>query len=184
MFKNNLNDVKRELNNRLAQDKSILASWENVKINKKKNGEDYKVLSKAIEGARVCDYIELGNQIIVYGYGQDNRYYEDNILIYGYLDELPDTDERKKAYKRSFIRQKYQFTADEIKKAIENRIEWLRLDIANLERDIEEAETLYNAFHEKIKEAFAIFGTEKSVDKNGKTVNTTRAITYLIKETY
>ena len=49
----NLEGIKTELNKRLSYEKSILKAWENVTFPTKKDGTQFKAMSKNFDGAKM-----------------------------------------------------------------------------------------------------------------------------------
>lgn len=142
-----LNTIKEKIEKYLEQDKGRLSMWENVKRIKTKGGEDFKTFSKNIEGAIIekSNYGPKHNEYItVKGWAGCNAFIEDTIRIYGFVDELPENDERReRANEKSNIwRQTYDFNLDEVFKAIEERKELINERIRSYEEQLKNAEKM------------------------------------------
>ena len=152
-----LEDIKKELNNYLEEHEAKAIAWANVKINKKKNGEDFARFSQALENGYVGKYTPVEDglhpYITIYTKTKSGKYVEDNIPIFYYLDELPNEDERKKAYKTQLLRQTTPMTNDEIMNAIKNHINKHNNYIERLKNDLKNAEKAYNNYKKALEDA-------------------------------
>lgn len=150
-FKNTTDEIKKELEARKCSAMAELDAWENVTIKKKKDGSEFLQLSRALENAK--ETYEYGfHRLTVYYH---SRGYEHSYIdIYGYADELPDTDPRSElAKKQGFLRAQYDFTADEVREAIEKRKDYLHGYITSLEKQLGQVDALSAKYREALETA-------------------------------
>ena len=123
-IKKSLADVKREMEKDAEHYSALSAAWAAVKINKKKNGEEFALIAKAVDGARVNNkpYWPDEKEITVYTSTSLEGYIYDSLDLFVYADELPADDPRAQGLKKSFIRAKVPATAEEIRNRIKNHI--------------------------------------------------------------
>lgn len=150
----NLDSIITELKRQLDDAECSLEAWECVKVNKKKDGGEFAQLQRAIEGGKLYDYIGIKNgKLSVVYMTRFQGWQTDEIYVYGFLDELPDTDERKKEYSRQLIRQKYWFTADEVRAAVKKHIEYKKQRISDLNKLIDIAPGAFAQYRGAIEQA-------------------------------
>lgn len=142
-----LNTIKEKIKKYLLLDEERLSMWENVKRVKTKNGEDFKTFSKNIEGATIekSNYGPKHNEYMtVKCWSVYSIFVEDTIRIYGFVDELPEDDERReRANPNNYPwRQTYDFNLDEVFQAIEERKELIKERIHSYEEQLKNAEKM------------------------------------------
>jgi hypothetical protein len=150
----NLDGIKTGLNKELAVCEGALNAWNNVTFPTKKDGSEFAVFSKNINGARVSAdscLIQPGqNELTVTFNVPYNGWKVDTIKLYNYVRYLK--DEKQIAKTGNYIpvthglNQVYKFDLEDTKEAIKNRINYLESRIEELKNSIEKAETAYNAF--------------------------------------
>lgn len=150
-FKNDLEAIKKQLAKRAMFDKAAAAAWSKVEIKRKKNGEDFQNLKAALVGANLYRSYSFDEypQMHIYitaGFNEDT-----SIETYGFCDELPKDDPRHDTPASKWVRATYQLTAAELEKRIAERVEYYTTRAAELERELEQAETLYNEYREAVK---------------------------------
>ena len=151
-----LTDITKDLKESKEDAKACIEAWEKFKIVTKKNGEPFSIFSKNFEGASVGKYSIVEDSLHPYltiSYNYDHKYETDHKEIYYYLDELPDEDERKKAYERQFQRQTVTMNFEEKRKTIDNYIEELKCQYESYNKQIEIAEKVYNDYKQTVSEA-------------------------------
>lgn len=147
--------IMNDLQNYKADAEARLEAWKNVKIVTKKNGEHFQSFNKNFEGADIGKYYSVEDSLHPYltiSYHVGNKYNTEtsNIEIFYYLDDLPDTDERKKVYTPQFMRQTTVMTFEEIENRIKIEIENTEKQIVKYEDQIKRAENAYNNFAKAI----------------------------------
>lgn len=155
-YKNTIDEMIDKLNAHKEHALRAAAAWEKVTIKKTKTGAEFKNLGAAVEGARVEfeQYSLCGaRKIVVTFRGARTMYDDDELRINGFIDELPATDPRRANYKRDLIRQMYAFTADEIRTAIKDHIEWLKESAADYNKQIIIAAEAAKKYRDAIKAA-------------------------------
>ena len=149
-----LEDMKNEIKKQIEDKNAKIAALEKVVIKKKKDGSDYKKLSKAIEGGTILrDNINSSYEtayIDVHYHG--TSYLTARIPVYGYQKDLPDTDERKKDKFKYRNNDTYFFTTDEIKEAIQKEIDNTKKSIIELEEASQIIGAVYKSIIAKAKE--------------------------------
>ncbi len=177
-FKNDLEEIKRSLENHRQFYTAAAEAWEKVTIRKTKSGAEFKNLGAAVDGCKVGDYIGLGRELTVYFRTQRLSYESDELHIFGYLDELPAADPRRADYVRQTFRQKYELTPDEIRSKITHHIEFCRQRAHDYADQIERAEDLYVRFHAAVDAA--VLQLEQATECSDK--YTHQAIFHLITD--
>lgn len=152
-----LNEIIKTLEEYKSEAEALAKAWTSVKINKKKNGEEFARISQAIEGAYLGKYTPVEDglhpYLTIYARTEAGKYINDNTQAYFYLDELPDTDERKKAYFRQLLRQTTPQTANELRKTIKETAEKWTKRANNYAEQIKKAPTAYENYRKATQEA-------------------------------
>ena len=152
-----IEDIKKLLEKRLKNTVEELDAWRRVERVKTKKGEDFAILSKNFNNCYFSDLFHDNEHPIVKIYV---GYQESTIDIYGYLDELPENDERKKDYIKSFIRQKYKYNTDEIENAIKDKIEHLKNREKSFKNQLKNVDKCVKKINKKINELKEILKSE------------------------
>lgn len=177
-YKYTLSEITAELEYRRDYAEKACKALKAVTINKTKSGKEFDNLSRALTGAKKIQ--EYGFDRIAVYFSTNRKMYEYYMIdIYGYLDELPDTDPRKADYVRQVIRQKYIFTADEIRARISKEIDILTARVADYDRQLEKATAAAKKYRAAIEQAEK--DLSESLDNPGMTGHTSAY--YLITET-
>ena len=151
-YKNTLSEITAELEYRRDYAEKAMQALKAVTINKTKSGKEFDNLSRALTGAKKIQ--EYGFDRIAVYFSTSRKMYEYyTIDIYGYLDELPESDPRHAEYIPQVIRQKYIFTANEIRTRIEKEIDILSARVADYERQIEKATAAAKKYRDTIEKA-------------------------------
>ena len=167
-----LNNIIQELKTKKADLQAILEAWEAVTFPTKKDGAAFAVLSKNINGARITTEaynikgVEDSLEVFAsrgYRYKIITGYFESKISLYYSLEPatknekwLTDTDKEMRAraeakpqnvHKRgAYIKDAYVFDLEDIKEAIQKRIEYIKKGINQTTWDIENAEAIYSKY--------------------------------------
>lgn len=177
----NFDGVKTELEKTIHREKAFFKAWENVKYPTKKDGTPFVNMSKNFDGAtyRKSDYtLQDGeNEIVVMFWDDRLGYIKDTISCYELVKYLKDENKKQKTEnympKQTYLEQVYKYDVEDVKKAIQDRIEYFKKEIEKNEKDLKQLDKLYYDFQEKYKAAVK----ELEENCNSKTVY------YNIKET-
>lgn len=143
----NLEDIKKEFNKRIEEQKTLLEAWEKVERATKKDGSNFVALAKNFKNATIKNneyVLRPSKKIHVYGITKNNKYVDDSIEtneLVKYAKRHIDAD---RILKESYLEPWYEKTVDEIFEDIEERKETLRKNIKNFEEEIKISEKYYN----------------------------------------
>lgn len=152
-FKMTIDEVINRLTENAEHHERAAAAWEKVVVAKKKNGDEFADLGRAITGAR--KFQEYGfDRIGVTFRGYSKMYDDDYIDIFGYCDELPDDDPRK-VCTHSFLRDKYIINADELRARIADRIALDRKYAKEYRDQLKNARDAVKEFRDAVEKAEA-----------------------------
>ena len=159
----NLDEIKTQLKKEISKSKAFAEAWEKVTFPTKKDGKPFAILSKNINGAKVTveQYaLQSGeNELTVYTSCKECGYINDSIKLYELVRYLKDDGMKAKTEnympKQSYLEQVYRYDLDDIKKAVANRAKYYRDRAADLERQDEQAERIFNKFRNSYAEAVA-----------------------------
>lgn len=155
----NLDGIKTNLCKELAVCEGALNAWKNVTFPTKKDGSEFAVFSKNINGASVSAIsyaMQPGeNELTVTFNVPMQGWKQDTIRLYELVKYLKDEKQIAKADnylpKIAYLEQVYKFDLKDTKEAIKNRINYLEQRIAELKESLEKADFAFNAF----KQAYA-----------------------------
>ena len=153
---NDFNNVMEKLEYNKQDTIARLEAWKKFKLVYKKDGSHFSVFSKNFECASVGKYSIIEDSehpYLTIHYNVNARYETEHIEIYFYLDELPETDERRKEYKPQFVRQTVAMNFDEIENKVKSHIEFLENQIKSYDKQIEIAKSVYDTYMSKVTEA-------------------------------
>ena len=177
----NLEGIKIELNKRMSNAKTLLKTWENVTFPTKKDGTSFKTMSKNIAGAtyRQEEYAlqkAYSYELKVIEHDQLNGYVNDTIKCYDLIKYMEKDDTRLKKSenimpKEPMLEQVYKFDLEDIKEAVEKRIQYYKNSIEEYKKELENVDKAYNVFKEAytnaIKELQNVCGcTDDDTTKN------------------
>lgn len=153
----NLDGIKTELNKRIDRNNALLKAWEKVTFPTKKDGSPFKVMSKNINGANYGKYdyaMQQGKMVLtIYAYSNLSGYISDEIQCYELVKYLKDENKKEKINnympKQSYLEQIYLYDLEDIKKAVSNKITYLKDRIKSLNKQIEIVDECYKCFLEK-----------------------------------
>lgn len=146
-----VDDIIAEKRDYIADYEAMIVAWGNVTIRTKKDGGEFKELSnRCIDGAKMHGKgYASGEEISVYYTGR-RAYMDDSIDCYGFCDELPDGDERKRPNER-YHRTQYALTPAEMRRAIATRIKLYKGYKARSERELAWLEENKDALKQKME---------------------------------
>lgn len=158
-------EVKESIQNSINFYEARIKAWENVSFPTKKDGTQFKVLSKNFEGAKIGVYYpveDYGNPYLtVCGeekHGNNTRYFSDHMEIYmsRYNDRLP-LHNPEREIRTSYGVEVEILTVDEIKAEIEALIDRYKKYKLEAERQLEISEEVFSVISAKISEIKDIF---------------------------
>ena len=144
-------EIKADFKNSMNWYIAAAEAWEAVTIAKKKNGEEFQQLARAIKGAKASYFCKWGThpQLSINFYN-GNKCETDTIDIFYYMDELPKTDTRREEHTTSgYMRKTVYMTPDEIRNKIKERAAAHREHAAEYKKEIERTDSVYNDFSGK-----------------------------------
>ena len=168
----NLDGIKTNLKNEIEEGEAILKAWENVTFPTKKNGEPFAVMSKNINGAtyKKADYGLSNNNVelkVVANYNY--KWVTDSIDCYALVRYLKDKNKIAKTEnympKESYLEQIYKYDLEDIKQAVNNRIEFLKENVKSLKRQLEIADKAYTTFRKAYEDAMVVLDSVTETKK-------------------
>lgn len=149
---NNSDSIKQELQDTIYSKTLALSLWQNVKYPTKKDGTPFVNLPKNFDGAKISggDMPELQ----VGGYMRGVNEWDKSIRVYMYAQDSTDDIERA-IFQFGYNGQPYKYwlTLDEIKKAVEDKIEQLKADIKEYQHDLAICDEAFATYRKAIAEA-------------------------------
>ena len=178
---NTLDEVITELEKRRKEAEAKRNAWAMVRINKKKNGDEFARIGQAVDGAKVGGYYPVEDSTHPYlsictranGCG----YVSDEMPIYWYLDEMPKDDPRRAEYVPQFIRQTTPKTPDEIRAALTERVAMYTERVKSYDEQIKNAPEVFRAYRDAIAKA-----NKELETASGKTGIYNTFLYYLVSE--
>lgn len=144
-----LDDIIRELQDEKADAMARWKAWRKVEIARKKDGSEFQCITRALKNAKItCEY-GLHNELTVYYHTAKGGYQHDTIRAYVYRDKLPESDPRRKYTSEGYA----DMTAEELRKAVADHMEYLSDYINQCDFDIIDAERAYPVWIERMSEA-------------------------------
>lgn len=143
-----IEQLKAKAENRIAQTKAFIESWENVTFPTKKDGTPFASMAKNFSGAKYekedCSFQDGENQLSICvnyqsvretGYSSQ-KYDSDYVKCYQLVIYLKDEEMKAKTEnylpKQPYLNQVYKYDLDDCKKAVAQRIEYLKKTACNL----------------------------------------------------
>lgn len=169
----NLDGVKTSLKNEIEEREAILRAWENVTFPTKKNGEPFAVMSKNINGAtyKIADYCLSANNVELKVVANHNyKWTTDSIDCYTLVRYLKDKNKIAKTEnympKEPCLEQVYKYDLEDIKQAVNNRIEFLKENVDSLKRQLEIADKAYTTFRKAYEDAMVVLDSVTETKKD------------------
>ena len=169
----NLDGIKTSLKIEIEEREAILKAWENVTFPTKKNGEPFAVMSKNINGAtyKKADYGLSANNVELKVVANNNhKWTTDSIDCYTLVRYLKDKSKIAKTEnympKELCLEQVYKFDLEDIKEAVNNRIEYLKGYVESLKRQLEIADKAYAGFRKVYEDAMAVLDNVTETKKD------------------
>lgn len=169
----NLDGIKTSLKIEIEEREAILKAWENVTFPTKKNGEPFAVMSKNINGAtyKKADYGLSANNVELKVVANNNhKWTTDSINCYTLVRYLKDKSKIAKTEnympKELCLEQVYKFDLEDIKEAVNNRIEYLKGYVESLKKQLEIADKAYAGFRKVYEDAMAVLDNVTETKKD------------------
>lgn len=169
----NLDGIKTSLKIEIEEREAILKAWENVTFPTKKNGEPFAVMSKNINGAtyKKADYGLSANNVELKVVANNNhKWITDSIDCYTLVRYLKDKSKIAKTEnympKELCLEQVYKFDLEDIKEAVNNRIEYLKGYVESLKKQLEIADKAYAGFRKVYEDAMAVLDNVTETKKD------------------
>ena len=180
----NLEDIKKHLEQLKAEHRAKVEAWQNVTIEKKKNGEEFAQLGKALKNARFSypfyESDKMHPQIEIYTRA-NNKSIQDTIEIYGTLKDAPEKEQDHETRRNGWQYPIYIFTFDEIREAIASRIEWHKNKIEDFAEQEKRAKKAYTQYQKAIANAEKQLKENCGISGNGAPLYN-NSLYYAIKE--
>ena len=142
-----LDTIQTNIKRQLAQNIEALNAWKNVKHLTKKDGTEFKFISKSFENATI-DYDFSGKQILKVCFHSDYGWYSDEIRLYDSYDAY---SKNQKYPENTYINRVHYLTPLEAMEVISEKIKYYENDINEKKEALEKLETLYIEYTNKIK---------------------------------
>lgn len=166
-------EVVRHLRELREDAEARAAAWARVAVRKKKSGEEFAQLARAVDGAEFGKYspVEDGCHpylTIFYKVGREYKF--DHIPAFFFIDELPE-DKRDRAiiYGGVLMRDTSPMRAEELREAISAEVTRARAKAERLKRQEERAEKAFAAYRTAIDVATALL-LQTCAECDGETV--------------
>lgn len=143
-----LDTIQTSLKRRLAQNEAALKAWESVKHLTKKDGTEFKYISKSFENAKI-DYDFLGRPILkVYFHDDYNGYSNDEIDLYSSYNAYA---KAQKYPENTYINRIHYLTPSEAMEDVNKKVEYYENVINEKKETLEKLESLYIEYTNKLK---------------------------------
>lgn len=180
-----IEDIKKEIEKEIDVSSCLLDAWKKVEFVTKKDGKPFSVMSKNLKNAdyKLSQYATMyyEKQLIVYTYSDKAGYINDCINCYETIKYMK--DENKLAKKENYIviggfyEDQYLYDIDDIKQAINDRIERLEKRLKSLKNQLKISDTVYHDFKWNFVKLISNLQATTIDDSNDTT------LFYLIKDT-
>ena len=160
-FKYTKAEALTELHRRIAEKQALAKAWSIATLEKTKTGSEFARLGSGLKNCNLGKYYPVEDAAHPYitvttqytPTPGTSKYISDEIPIYYYLDELPDTDPRKADYKRQFFRQTVTMSPDEIRQALINRYNHFIAGIEDLQKQVKLFDKAFDHYRKAIEAA-------------------------------
>lgn len=168
----NLDGIKTKLKNEIEEREAILKAWEGVTFPTKKDGKPFAIMSKNINGAtyKTADYgLSANNMVLKVITNSNFKYVTDSIDCYTlvrYLDDEKKAKTENYMPKEPYLEQVYKYDLEDIKEAVNNRIEYLKGYVDSLKKQLEIADKTYIAFRKAYEDAMNVLDNVTETKKD------------------
>lgn len=143
-----LETIQTSLKRRLAQNEAALKAWKSVKHLTKKDGTEFKYISKSFENAKI-DYDFLGCPVLkVYFHDDYNGYSNDEMDLYSSYNAYSKT---QKYPENTYINRVHYLTPLEAMEVVNEKIKYYENVVNDKKETIEKLESLYIEYTSKLK---------------------------------
>lgn len=140
--------IKTNTKRRLAQNIAALNAWKKVKHLTKKDGTEFKFISKSFENAKI-DYNFLGRPVLNVHFHDDyNGYSNDEINLYSSYNAY---SKSQKYPENTYIDRVHYLTPLEAMEVVNEKIKYYENVINEKKETLEKLETLYIEYTNKLK---------------------------------
>lgn len=177
----NLEDIKKEFEKRIDNHAALLEAWEKVERVTKKDGSDFKALSKNFNNATVIVnefVLRPSKKIRVYGRTKRNDFVEDFVETTDLVKYSKRPVDAARILKESYLEPWYEKTVDEIFEDIETQKEYHRKAIEGYEKQIQEANFYYDIISAKMEEIHKVLN---NMCEKGKSSNEFLSLRYALE---
>ena len=146
-----LDTIQTSIKRQLAQNIAALNAWKKVKHLTKKDGTEFKFISKSFENAKI-DYDFSGKPILkVYFHDDYNWYSNDEIWLYDSYNAYSKT---QKYPENTYIDRVHYLTPLEAMKVVSEKVKYYENVINEKKETLKNLETLYIEYTNKLKELY------------------------------
>lgn len=145
-----LEDILQELKDEKADAIARMEAWRKVEIARKKDGSEFQCITRALKSAKITAQYGIHNELVVYYHTAKGGYQHDEIRAYIYGEDLPEGDPRKQMYSGIYW---CDMTAEELRKAVADHIEYLSDYINQLDFDMIDATSAYTEWLDAVSKA-------------------------------
>lgn len=151
--------IQTNIKRQLAQNIAALNAWKNVKHLTKKDGTEFKLISKSFENAKI-DYDFSGKPVLKVHFKDDyNGYSDDEIWLYASYNAYSKT---QKYPESTYINRVHYLTQLEAMEVVSEKIKYYENAINEKKETLEKLETLYIEYTSKLKALY-----NEALDKCG-----------------
>lgn len=152
-----LENIIEKLENYKSDHEAKAQAWQGVTIQKKKSGEEFAQIGRALTGGAVYGFDNsetdhLHPKLFLHT-RVNGRYVESYIYCYGYLDEAPEKENGHEIRRNGYSRATWIFTADEMREAIQNQVNFHLEQVASYTAQIKAAKKAFTAYQKAIEKA-------------------------------
>lgn len=152
--KYNLDEIKTEIKKDMAMNSAFIEAWEKVTFPTKKDGKPFAVMSKNISGAKYTleSYaMQPGEyELTVYTHNNDCGYIYDTIKAHELIRYMKDETMLSKTEnympEQSYLEQVYCYDIEDIKNAVQRRIDYLKEYNKDLENQLASIDNIFHNF--------------------------------------
>ena len=154
-MRKSIEQIKKELQERIEEKEALLQAWENVERLTKKDGSDFSVLSKNFKNATVKEKefsLTPSKKIQVYAQTKSFKYVNDDIETVELVKYSKIQPEAERIIKEPCLEAYFFLTVSELFDKIAERIETIKQQIISYERQFKNAGLYYYQIVSKMEE--------------------------------
>lgn len=147
-----LDTIQTNTKRRLAQNIAALEAWKKVNHITKKDGTEFKYISKSFENAKI-DYDFLGRPVLkVYFHDDCNGYSRDEIDLYSSYNAY---SKKQKYPENTYINKVHYLTPIEAMEVVNEKIKYYENVINEKKETLKKLESLYIEYTNKLKTLYS-----------------------------